>query len=870
MASSFSFKLDQNSLPKLSSRGDNFTEWRSAWTIAFRYANLWNLVNGKAKRPTTEGELQDTWDASDNKALVMLLTAVDSDLTLNITTCDSAPAAWSYLAGRYDRDTGNTAIHLFRVLTNLRHNDGDDLRMHIDDFHQLWIRLSKRCSSSTHSVAKAMKPLFESDEVKGSFFLTTLPDTMDHIIDNLSTRNVTSFIDIEPKMLDLAQKHSLDVLDNSSLTAIASKSKPLSKGRNSTPSALQPSSSTTPKNNKECTWCRKHDFTFTGHIYTDCKRLKAQKASQKDKDKPTTKRAKDSRANAVVIDLDESDMEVNAFIATNINKNGKRSRLAVSTTKEQPMLIPSPTPLVTAQAFPASHNWLLDSGASRHMSGNIDDFTTLYPQTGTITIAGQRKIPINGKGTVCFTSILPDGSTSETELTNVLYSKDLRQTRLFSWPYVRNKGCELQGKGDNLFLLKPNGRHLLWAKFKQGVMEIQTQPNLEPSTSQVSATASGNFATFEEFHNAIGHFHVKRPERIYKDFHLIPPRPADFSCEQCSLSKSVHSKPPPKTTPTNIKSLQIVHSDLSGKFSRPSLNRSRYFISFIDEATRFTWVRFLRTKSDASRTIQEFFTYLRTQFPDATTQTFKTDNGGEYMESSLQQFLKNRGIIHNTSPPYHHESNGLPERFNRTVITAAQTMLPEDSLLFLWAEAIHTATFLKNIASHAALGASETPYHALFGRKPKVQHLHPFGVNVHVHIPQEARKPGTKLLHRAEKGVFVGYGKSTKTFRIYIPDRNVIMESRDVKFQKFVPPNLDDSPLELLEPLTEKGETVKSSSKLSTPKTQTLDSVTQTTKMEPSEAPRSDPPSRTSRYGRKIVPTQKSLGMNAQARGVDA
>ena len=56
-----------------------------------------------------------------------------------------------------------------------------------------------------------MLPIFTSDDVKGSFFLITLPDTMDHIVDNLSTRELTSFTAIELKLLDLAEKHSLDV-----------------------------------------------------------------------------------------------------------------------------------------------------------------------------------------------------------------------------------------------------------------------------------------------------------------------------------------------------------------------------------------------------------------------------------------------------------------------------------------------------------------------------------------------------------------------------------------------------------------------------------------------------------------------------------
>jgi hypothetical protein len=59
-----------------------------------------------------------------------------------------------------------------------------------------------------------MKQIFKLDEVKGSFFLTTLLDTMDHIINNIGTRGLTTFTKIELKMLDISKKHSLDTVDS--------------------------------------------------------------------------------------------------------------------------------------------------------------------------------------------------------------------------------------------------------------------------------------------------------------------------------------------------------------------------------------------------------------------------------------------------------------------------------------------------------------------------------------------------------------------------------------------------------------------------------------------------------------------------------
>lgn len=109
----------------------------------------------------------------------------------------------------------------------------------------------------------------------------------------------------------------------------------------------------------------------------------------------------------------------------------------------------------------------------------------------------------------------------------------------------------------------------------------------------------------------------------------------------------------------------------------------------------------------------------------ADIRQFTTDCGGEYISKDLKAKLDNLGIVHRSTPLYSHESNGLAERFNRTIVTSARAMISEDKLLFLWPEAISTAVFLKNIAPHSAL--SDTLYHKLIGKKLLVKHLHPFG-----------------------------------------------------------------------------------------------------------------------------------------------
>ncbi|KAH4354511.1 hypothetical protein HBH99_249140 [Parastagonospora nodorum] len=460
----------------LSARGDNYTEWRSARTVALRYAGLWLIVSSKKTKPAAVAgpgaeareKPIDKWDADDNKAMVMLLSSVHNDLTMSIASCDTSPEAWKHLGSRFDRDTGIASITLFRSRTNLRYADGDDPRLHLDEFHQRWTRMAKRCAGSSQSVAKVMKAMFVSDEVKGSFFLATLPDTIDHVIDNLGSRDVTKFVDIEPKIPDISDRHSPDA--DSSIASVAKQSAARGAKQNQGGAhGTRPATATA----SECSWCRKHNMTFIGHRNgapnekkTGAKLQKANNATtvepsddEEDEDSATEvagftahyNHASNAAARAT-IDLTGSPLQ--STRTTMINANSKRSRetLSAHAAIRRPSAIVPPTV------------WLLDTGASRHMTGCADDFVPLSPKQGRITVTGGIKLPIDGFGLVRLRYRMPDGSTKVFELTNVLYSSELYGTRLFSWSYVRHHhNLELHGKGNDVFITR-NGTTALWAR----------------------------------------------------------------------------------------------------------------------------------------------------------------------------------------------------------------------------------------------------------------------------------------------------------------------------------------------------------------------------------------------------------------------
>ena len=154
------------------------------------------------------------------------------------------------------------------------------------------------------------------------------------------------------------------------------------------------------------------------------------------------------------------------------------------------------------------------------------------------------------------------------------------------------------------------------------------------------------FVSYQECHNALGHPSVQVLSQamndLYLDSYLIPKPPKNFHCSACSLSKSTHQVPSASYKRAE-NPFELIHTDLSGKFSIPSIGKRRYYITFIDDKTRYSWIAFLSQKSDTARIIQNFIAQIDRQY-NSKIQRFRSDNGhGEYIDTALQEYFRNQG-----------------------------------------------------------------------------------------------------------------------------------------------------------------------------------------------------------------------------------
>ncbi|MCI11517.1 copia-type polyprotein [Trifolium medium] len=129
--------------------------------------------------------------------------------------------------------------------------------------------------------------------------------------------------------------------------------------------------------------------------------------------------------------------------------------------------------------------------------------------------------------------------------------------------------------------------------------------------------------------------------------------------------------------------------------------------------------------------------------------------------------------------PYTPQQNGVVERKNRTIMEMTRCLLHDKGLpKKFWAEAANTAVFLLNRLPTKAL-QKKTSFEVWYDNKPKLINLKIFGCLCFSYIPSVKRD---KLDKKAEPGIFVGYSSTSKAYRIYLPQSNKVIVSRDVKF----------------------------------------------------------------------------------------
>ncbi|GKF29536.1 retrovirus-related pol polyprotein from transposon TNT 1-94, partial [Tanacetum coccineum] len=197
-------------------------------------------------------------------------------------------------------------------------------------------------------------------------------------------------------------------------------------------------------------------------------------------------------------------------------------------------------------------------------------------------------------------------------------------------------------------------------------------------------------------------------------------------CSACVMGKSTKKPHKPKSEDTNQEKLYLLHMDLCGPMRVASVNGKKYILVIVDDLYRFTRVKFLRSKDEASDFIIKFLKMIEVRLK-VPVRRIKTDNGIEFVNQTLHEYYEKVSISHDTYVARSPQQNGVVERRNRTLIEAARTMLIyAKASLFLWAEVVATACYTQD-RSIVRLYHRKTPYELLHDKPPDLLFFHVFG-----------------------------------------------------------------------------------------------------------------------------------------------
>ena len=426
-------------------------------------------------------------------------------------------------------------------------------------------------------------------------------------------------------------------------------------------------------------------------------------------------------------------------------------------------------------------NWYIDSGCSNHMSCNGKLFENMQSPNmcGYVQTGDDNKHVIEHIGNVP----LQNAYGTRNCLSDVLHVPTITKN-LISVGQMVEKGLQVRFTKKGCFVEDPLKGFKLVAKGKKEGRLFTMEVNNSNCHQIFLTNDDKHVEEIDLWHKRIGHVNLQKlkymmSHNLVTGLPLFREGNMHHVCEACQFGKQTRL-PFKKENFKSSYALQLVHSDVWGPTKELSIGGNKYYVTFIDDFTRKTWIYFMKNKSDVFYYFKIFKNQVENEL-DANIKVLRTDGGGEYFSHEFSDYLYDCGIRRQFTCRYTPQQNGVAERKNRIIAEVARSMLNEKNLPnYFWADAVSTAMYLINRCPTAGVHGI-TPEEAWSGRKPDLSHLKIFGCVCYAHIPDELR---TKLDVKSEKCIFIGYSLDQKGYRCYNPVTKQLRVSRDVVFDE--------------------------------------------------------------------------------------
>jgi histone deacetylase 1/2 len=358
-------------------------------------------------------------------------------------------------------------------------------------------------------------------------------------------------------------------------------------------------------------------------------------------------------------------------------------------------------------SYTVDNNWYTDTGATDHITGELEKLAVRDKYNGADQVHTANGAGMNIRHIGQSTIRTPD---KDLELRNILHVPSTKKNLIFVHRLASDNNVYLEFHPD-FFLIKDRDTRstLLRGACRRGMYPL-------PSTPASSKQACGvNKVPLDRWHHRLGHPSFRIVERVLRDYKL----PCSFDlnkdavCDACQKAKS-HRLPYPISTSVSSHPLELIFSDIWGP-APESAGRHKYYVSFVDDYSKFTWVYLLKHKSQVFEKFREFQNLVERTF-DRKIIAVQTDWGGEY--EKLNPFFTKIGISHLVSCPHAHQQNGAAERKHRHIVEVGLSLLAHAHMpLKFWDESFLAATYLINRTPNKVINF-ETPIERLYRVRP--------------------------------------------------------------------------------------------------------------------------------------------------------